>query len=219
MGKEGIWGRDGGDMGKGYGDVGVMGKGWGGMGKGWGGYGGCGEGMGGHGGHGGHGGLWGLWGRGGGTWRTWRTWRTWGSWGVVGGCGEGTCGCGWRRGRDVGHTGAVAAAPRCPRRVAVAVGAPRANTSQPHLTEPGAVFLCSWPPGPSACQPVPIDSAGGWGQPHISPPCQPTTPHRCVPLCPSVSLCPHRVGVGPPPPHPHQHRLWVGVDPCVTPSH
>eukprot|EP00076_Gallus_gallus_P034382 XP_024999920.1 integrin alpha-IIb isoform X5 [Gallus gallus] len=45
-------------------------------------------------------------------------------------------------------------------RVAVAVGAPRANTSQPHLTEPGAVFLCSWPPGPSACQPVPIDSAG-----------------------------------------------------------
>uniref|UniRef100_A0A8C9MZ26 Integrin subunit alpha 2b n=1 Tax=Serinus canaria TaxID=9135 RepID=A0A8C9MZ26_SERCA len=28
----------------------------------------------------------------------------------------------------------------------VAVGAPRANTSQPGVVQPGAVFLCSWPP-------------------------------------------------------------------------
>ncbi|XP_031456856.1 integrin alpha-IIb isoform X3 [Phasianus colchicus] len=45
-------------------------------------------------------------------------------------------------------------------RVGVAVGAPRANTSQPNVTEPGAVFLCSWPPGPAACRLVSIDSAG-----------------------------------------------------------
>ncbi|XP_038024818.1 integrin alpha-IIb [Anas platyrhynchos] len=44
-------------------------------------------------------------------------------------------------------------------RTRVAVGAPRANTSQPGVVEPGAVFLCSWP-GNSSCDPVPFDTAG-----------------------------------------------------------
>uniref|UniRef100_U3I6A9 Integrin subunit alpha 2b n=1 Tax=Anas platyrhynchos platyrhynchos TaxID=8840 RepID=U3I6A9_ANAPP len=42
-------------------------------------------------------------------------------------------------------------------RTRVAVGAPRANTSQPGVVEPGAVFLCSWP-GNSSCDPVPFDT-------------------------------------------------------------
>ncbi|XP_072212980.1 integrin alpha-IIb [Excalfactoria chinensis] len=44
-------------------------------------------------------------------------------------------------------------------RVSVAVGAPRANTSQP-VMEPGAVFLCAYPPGPAACRMVEFDSQG-----------------------------------------------------------
>ncbi|XP_035757220.1 integrin alpha-IIb [Egretta garzetta] len=43
----------------------------------------------------------------------------------------------------------------------VVVGAPRANTSQPGVAQPGAVFLCSWPPGKTPCHPLPIDTAGG----------------------------------------------------------
>ncbi|XP_040392935.1 integrin alpha-IIb isoform X4 [Cygnus olor] len=45
-------------------------------------------------------------------------------------------------------------------RTSVAVGAPRANTSQPGVVEPGAVFLCSWPPEDPPCDPVPFDTAG-----------------------------------------------------------
>ncbi|KAM6399143.1 integrin alpha-IIb [Rhynochetos jubatus] len=45
-------------------------------------------------------------------------------------------------------------------RPSVVVGAPRANTSQPGVAEPGAVFLCSWPPGEIPCHPLPIDTAG-----------------------------------------------------------
>ncbi|XP_064256206.1 integrin alpha-IIb [Passer domesticus] len=45
-------------------------------------------------------------------------------------------------------------------RPSVAVGAPRANTSQPGVAQPGAVFLCSWPPGKTPCHPLPIDTAG-----------------------------------------------------------
>uniref|UniRef100_A0A8U8C438 Integrin alpha-2 domain-containing protein n=1 Tax=Geospiza parvula TaxID=87175 RepID=A0A8U8C438_GEOPR len=44
----------------------------------------------------------------------------------------------------------------------VAVGAPRANTSQPGVAQPGAVFLCSWPPDRTPCHPLPIDTAGAW---------------------------------------------------------
>uniref|UniRef100_A0A8C5IH04 Uncharacterized protein n=1 Tax=Junco hyemalis TaxID=40217 RepID=A0A8C5IH04_JUNHY len=44
----------------------------------------------------------------------------------------------------------------------VAVGAPRANTSQPGVAQPGAVFLCSWPPGRTPCHPLPMDTAGAW---------------------------------------------------------
>ncbi|XP_074413589.1 integrin alpha-IIb isoform X3 [Zonotrichia albicollis] len=45
-------------------------------------------------------------------------------------------------------------------RPSVAVGAPRANTSQPGVAQPGAVFLCSWPPGRTPCHPLPMDTAG-----------------------------------------------------------
>ncbi|XP_023798323.1 integrin alpha-5-like [Cyanistes caeruleus] len=47
----------------------------------------------------------------------------------------------------------------------VAVGAPRANTSQPGVTRPGAVFLCSW------------DRNKTWQLGAITPP-----PHPKVPL-------------------------------------
>ncbi|KAM9520726.1 integrin alpha-IIb [Guaruba guarouba] len=42
----------------------------------------------------------------------------------------------------------------------VVVGAPRANTSQPGAVEPGAVFLCPWPPSGTPCDPLPIDTTG-----------------------------------------------------------
>ncbi|KAM4756583.1 integrin alpha-IIb isoform 1-T1 [Cyanocitta cristata] len=45
-------------------------------------------------------------------------------------------------------------------RPTVAVGAPRANTSQPGVDQPGAVFLCSWPRNETPCHPLPIDTAG-----------------------------------------------------------
>uniref|UniRef100_A0A8B9PXU2 Integrin subunit alpha 2b n=1 Tax=Apteryx owenii TaxID=8824 RepID=A0A8B9PXU2_APTOW len=48
-------------------------------------------------------------------------------------------------------------------RTSVAVGAPRANTSQPGVVQPGAVFLCSWPPGEAPCRPVAVDAEGAWG--------------------------------------------------------
>ncbi|XP_065555327.1 integrin alpha-IIb isoform X3 [Lathamus discolor] len=42
----------------------------------------------------------------------------------------------------------------------VVVGAPRANTSQPGVAQPGAVFLCPWPPSGAPCEPLPIDATG-----------------------------------------------------------
>ncbi|KAM6042838.1 LOW QUALITY PROTEIN: integrin alpha-IIb [Theristicus caerulescens] len=46
-------------------------------------------------------------------------------------------------------------------RPSVVVGAPRANTSQPGVAQPGAVFLCPWPANKTtACRPLPIDAAG-----------------------------------------------------------
>ncbi|XP_068023254.1 integrin alpha-IIb isoform X2 [Melanerpes formicivorus] len=45
-------------------------------------------------------------------------------------------------------------------RPSVVVGAPRANTSQPGVLQPGAVFLCLWPPGDAPCQLLPIDTTG-----------------------------------------------------------
>ncbi|XP_068775368.1 integrin alpha-IIb isoform X2 [Struthio camelus] len=45
-------------------------------------------------------------------------------------------------------------------RTSVVVGAPHANTSQPGLAKPGAVFLCSWPPGETPCRPIPVDTEG-----------------------------------------------------------
>lgn len=52
-------------------------------------------------------------------------------------------------------------APPTPR-PSVVVGAPRANTSQPGVAQPGAVFLCSWPPGETPCHLLPMDAAGAW---------------------------------------------------------
>ncbi|XP_056368074.1 integrin alpha-IIb [Oenanthe melanoleuca] len=51
-------------------------------------------------------------------------------------------------------------------RPSVAVGAPRANTSQPGVAQPGAVFLCSWPPDETPCHPLPIDTAGDESESH-----------------------------------------------------
>ncbi|XP_074973401.1 integrin alpha-IIb [Phalacrocorax aristotelis] len=45
-------------------------------------------------------------------------------------------------------------------RPSMVVGAPRANTSQPDVVQPGAVFLCSWPPGKTPCHPLHIDTTG-----------------------------------------------------------
>ncbi|KAM9744856.1 integrin alpha-IIb [Menidia menidia] len=42
----------------------------------------------------------------------------------------------------------------------VAVGAPKANTSQSGVAEGGAVFLCPWPPGGGACDITDFDQSG-----------------------------------------------------------
>uniref|UniRef100_A0A8C8BEF1 Integrin subunit alpha 2b n=1 Tax=Otus sunia TaxID=257818 RepID=A0A8C8BEF1_9STRI len=46
----------------------------------------------------------------------------------------------------------------------VVVGAPHANTSQPGVAQPGAVFLCSWPLDDPPCYPLLIDTTGAWTQ-------------------------------------------------------
>ncbi|KAM3657361.1 LOW QUALITY PROTEIN: integrin alpha-5 [Ammospiza maritima maritima] len=40
------------------------------------------------------------------------------------------------------------------------VGAPKANTSQPNVTQGGAVFHCPWPPQGGACAPIDFDHIG-----------------------------------------------------------
>uniref|UniRef100_A0A670JFS3 Integrin subunit alpha 2b n=1 Tax=Podarcis muralis TaxID=64176 RepID=A0A670JFS3_PODMU len=42
----------------------------------------------------------------------------------------------------------------------VVVGAPQANSSQTGVTEAGAVYLCPWAPGGSACAPIQFDTKG-----------------------------------------------------------
>ncbi|XP_053216463.1 integrin alpha-IIb [Podarcis raffonei] len=42
----------------------------------------------------------------------------------------------------------------------VVVGAPQANSSQAGVMEAGAVYLCPWAPGGSACTPIPFDTKG-----------------------------------------------------------
>ncbi|XP_019410115.1 PREDICTED: integrin alpha-IIb isoform X1 [Crocodylus porosus] len=42
----------------------------------------------------------------------------------------------------------------------IVVGAPMANTSQPGVIEPGAVFLCPWAPRGKLCREIPFDSEG-----------------------------------------------------------
>lgn len=68
---------------------------------------------------------------------------------------------GRHRGVGVGHgTRPPTFTPALPPRPSVAVGAPRANTSQPGVAQPGAVFLCSWPHDKTPCHPLPIDTEG-----------------------------------------------------------
>uniref|UniRef100_A0A8D0FUI5 Integrin subunit alpha 2b n=1 Tax=Strix occidentalis caurina TaxID=311401 RepID=A0A8D0FUI5_STROC len=50
--------------------------------------------------------------------------------------------------------------PSSPLAPCVVVGAPHANTSQPGVAQPGAVFLCSWPLNDPPCQPLLIDTTG-----------------------------------------------------------
>ncbi|KAM7137473.1 LOW QUALITY PROTEIN: integrin alpha-IIb [Macrochelys suwanniensis] len=44
--------------------------------------------------------------------------------------------------------------------MSVVVGAPRANTSQPGVVEPGAVYLCPWAPGGAPCSILEFDPKG-----------------------------------------------------------
>ncbi|XP_039570632.1 LOW QUALITY PROTEIN: integrin alpha-5-like, partial [Passer montanus] len=53
-----------------------------------------------------------------------------------------------------------------PRSVSILVGAPKANTSQPNVTQGGAVFHCPWPPA-GGCAPIDFDHIGGQGQGQI----------------------------------------------------
>ncbi|XP_068266801.1 integrin alpha-5 [Nyctibius grandis] len=46
-----------------------------------------------------------------------------------------------------------------PRSVSILVGAPKANTSQPDVTEGGAVYRCPWPPG-DGCTAIAFDHIG-----------------------------------------------------------
>ncbi|XP_040395267.1 integrin alpha-5 [Cygnus olor] len=46
-----------------------------------------------------------------------------------------------------------------PRSVSILVGAPKANTSQPNVTQGGAVYHCPWPPG-ADCTPIDFDHIG-----------------------------------------------------------
>uniref|UniRef100_A0A8C8B8D1 Integrin subunit alpha 2b n=1 Tax=Otus sunia TaxID=257818 RepID=A0A8C8B8D1_9STRI len=68
-----------------------------------------------------------------------------------------------RRG-TVGTTLCPPAGPSTPRApvipLFVVVGAPHANTSQPGVAQPGAVFLCSWPLDDPPCYPLLIDTTG-----------------------------------------------------------
>uniref|UniRef100_A0A8U7NC98 Integrin subunit alpha 5 n=1 Tax=Corvus moneduloides TaxID=1196302 RepID=A0A8U7NC98_CORMO len=50
-------------------------------------------------------------------------------------------------------------APCSPPSVSILVGAPKANTSQPNVTQGGAVFHCPWPPG-GDCTPIDFDHIG-----------------------------------------------------------
>ncbi|OWK49494.1 Gametocyte-specific factor 1, partial [Lonchura striata] len=49
-----------------------------------------------------------------------------------------------------------AVAPRAAPSVSILVGAPKANTSQPNVTQGGAVFHCPWPPR-GGCTPIAFD--------------------------------------------------------------
>ncbi|KAM8794088.1 integrin alpha-5 [Eudromia elegans] len=50
-----------------------------------------------------------------------------------------------------------------PRSFSILVGAPKANTSQPDVTQGGAVYHCPWHPQPGACTPLEFDHLGTRG--------------------------------------------------------
>uniref|UniRef100_A0A8C7U1N2 Integrin, alpha 2b n=1 Tax=Oncorhynchus mykiss TaxID=8022 RepID=A0A8C7U1N2_ONCMY len=50
--------------------------------------------------------------------------------------------------------------------ISVVVGAPRANTSQPRITEAGAVYLCPWAQTGGACTTMTFDTKGDEVYPH-----------------------------------------------------
>uniref|UniRef100_A0A674CKN4 Integrin, alpha 2b n=1 Tax=Salmo trutta TaxID=8032 RepID=A0A674CKN4_SALTR len=50
--------------------------------------------------------------------------------------------------------------------ISVVVGAPRANTSQPRVTEAGAVYLCPWAQAGGACTTMTFDTKGDEVYPH-----------------------------------------------------
>ncbi|XP_068777719.1 integrin alpha-5 [Struthio camelus] len=47
-----------------------------------------------------------------------------------------------------------------PRSYSILVGAPKANTSQPNVTQGGAVYYCPWHPEAAACAPIEFDHIG-----------------------------------------------------------
>ncbi|XP_064354742.1 integrin alpha-5 isoform X2 [Dromaius novaehollandiae] len=47
-----------------------------------------------------------------------------------------------------------------PRSFSILVGAPKANTSQPNVTQGGAVYYCPWHPAAGACTPIEFDHLG-----------------------------------------------------------
>lgn len=49
--------------------------------------------------------------------------------------------------------------PHPPPSVSILVGAPKANTSQPNVTQGGAVYHCPWPPS-DGCTPIDFDHIG-----------------------------------------------------------
>lgn len=47
-----------------------------------------------------------------------------------------------------------------PQSISILVGAPKANTSQPNVTQGGAVYYCPWHRGNSSCTPIEFDQTG-----------------------------------------------------------
>uniref|UniRef100_A0A8C0IMI2 Integrin subunit alpha 5 n=1 Tax=Chelonoidis abingdonii TaxID=106734 RepID=A0A8C0IMI2_CHEAB len=77
----------------------------------------------------------------------------------------------WDLGRDPGVAGAEGSSSAAisdswpfpspfPNSISILVGAPKANTSQPNVTQGGAVYYCPWHRGNSSCTPIEFDQTG-----------------------------------------------------------